>query len=60
MLPDSSKYRGRSQAGWIMPLAASQEPLISFIVSGEGVPITPHEERFTPGPRHITLTPNRP
>ncbi len=37
---------GGSQAGWIMPLAASLEPLISFIVSGEGVPITTYEEHI--------------
>lgn len=35
---------GGSQAGWIMPLAASKEPLIKFIVIGEGVPLTAGEE----------------
>ncbi len=35
---------GGSQAGWIMPLAASDEPRISFIVVGEGVPVTAGEE----------------
>ena len=35
---------GGSQAGWIMPLAASGEPLVSFIIIGEGVPLTAYEE----------------
>jgi len=35
---------GGSQAGWIMPLAASKEPLIKFIVTGEGAPVTAGEE----------------
>jgi dipeptidyl aminopeptidase/acylaminoacyl peptidase len=35
---------GGSQAGWIMPLAASKEPLVSFIIVGEGAPITTYEE----------------
>jgi dienelactone hydrolase len=30
---------GGSQAGWILPLAASQEPLVKFIIIGEGVPL---------------------
>jgi hypothetical protein len=30
---------GGSQAGWIMPLAASQEPMIKFVIIGEGVPL---------------------
>jgi dienelactone hydrolase len=30
---------GGSQAGWIMPLAASQEPMIKFVIVGEGVPL---------------------
>lgn len=30
---------GGSQAGWIMPLAASREPLIRFLFIGEGVPL---------------------
>ncbi|WP_417456361.1 alpha/beta hydrolase family protein [Kordiimonas sp.] len=37
---------GGSQAGWIMPLAASHEPLVSFIIIGEGVPLTAYEEDF--------------
>ncbi len=35
---------GGSQAGWIMPLAALEEPLVSFIIIGEGVPLTAYEE----------------
>ena len=35
---------GGSQAGWIMPLAASKNPLIKFIVAGEGTPVTAGEE----------------
>lgn len=35
---------GGSQAGWIMPLAASDEPLVTFIIIGEGVPLTAYEE----------------
>jgi len=31
---------GGSQAGWIMPIAASQEPLVKFIIAGEGVPVS--------------------
>ena len=30
---------GGSQAGWIMPLAASREPLVRFLFIGEGVPL---------------------
>ncbi|MGY4395416.1 dienelactone hydrolase [Sphingomonas sp. UYAg733] len=30
---------GGSQAGWIMPLAASREPMIRFLFIGEGVPL---------------------
>lgn len=30
---------GGSQAGWVMPLAASQEPLVKFVIVGEGVPL---------------------
>lgn len=30
---------GGSQAGWTMPLAASEEPLVRFIVAGCGVPL---------------------
>lgn len=35
---------GGSQAGWIMPIAASKEPLVSFVIIGEGVPVTAGEE----------------
>lgn len=35
---------GGSQAGWIMPLAASQEPLVKFMIIGEGNPVTAGEE----------------
>jgi len=34
---------GGSQAGWIMPLAATIEP-VDFIIIGEGVPVTAYEE----------------
>lgn len=30
---------GGSQAGWIMPIAASREPLIRYLFIGEGVPL---------------------
>jgi len=30
---------GGSQAGWIMPIAASREPLVRFLFIGEGVPL---------------------
>lgn len=52
---------GGSQAGWTMPLAASQEPLVRFIVVGAGVPLpygveVAHERHLNtlrpwPGPR---------
>ncbi len=35
---------GGSQAGWIMPFAASLEPKIKFIIIGEGNPVTAGEE----------------
>ena len=35
---------GGSQAGWVMPLAASNEPLVKFIIIGEGVPLSAGEE----------------
>ena len=35
---------GGSQAGWIMPLAASREPLVRFIIAGEGVPLPAYIE----------------
>jgi hypothetical protein len=35
---------GGSQAGWIMPLAASQEPRVSFILTLSGVSITAGQE----------------
>ena len=35
---------GGSQAGWIMPLAASMEPPVKFMIIGEGVPVTAGEE----------------
>lgn len=35
---------GGSQAGWIMPLAASREPLVRFIVAGAGVPLSYGQE----------------
>ena len=31
---------GGSQAGWIMTLAASNEPAVSFVIVGEGVPVS--------------------
>lgn len=37
-------FFGGSQAGWIMPLAATLEPGIAFIIIGEGVPVTAYEE----------------
>lgn len=36
---------GGSQAGWIMPLAASKEPLVKFIIAGEGPVVTAGEEQ---------------
>lgn len=35
---------GGSQAGWVMPLAASREPLVRFIVAGAGVPLSYGQE----------------
>jgi uncharacterized protein len=35
---------GASQAGWIMPLAASRDPRIGFIISVMGVPLTAGQE----------------
>jgi dipeptidyl aminopeptidase/acylaminoacyl peptidase len=35
---------GGSQAGWIMPLAASQEPRVSFILTVSGVSLTAGQE----------------
>ena len=35
---------GGSQAGWVMPLAATKEPAIKFIITGEGTPVTAGEE----------------
>jgi len=35
---------GGSQAGWIMPIAASKEPLVKFIIAGEGPSVTAGEE----------------
>lgn len=37
---------GGSQAGWIMPLAASQDSLVNFIIIGEGVSVSAGEEQF--------------
>jgi dienelactone hydrolase len=37
---------GGSQAGWILPLAASQEPLVKFVIIGEGVPLPPGLEEM--------------
>lgn len=37
---------GGSQAGWIMPLAASKEPLVKFIIAGEGPSVTAGEEQI--------------
>lgn len=37
---------GGSQAGWIMPLAASQNSNINFIVIGEGVAVSAGEENY--------------
>lgn len=58
---------GGSQAGWIMPLAASQEPLVRFVIVGEGVPLpvgveqahsmyldyVSEEGEGNPSPRHL-------
>lgn len=35
---------GGSQAGWIMPLSASREPLVKFIIVGEGTAVSAGEE----------------
>ena len=35
---------GGSQAGWIMPLAASRQPLVDFIIVGEGAVATAGQE----------------
>ena len=35
---------GGSQAGWIMPLAASRHPKVSFIIIGEGAAVSAGEE----------------
>ncbi|MGE0590314.1 MAG: prolyl oligopeptidase family serine peptidase [Cyclobacteriaceae bacterium] len=45
---DSSKMGlfGGSQAGWIMPLAASQTDIFKFIISGEGVSVSAGEENY--------------
>ncbi|WP_165819397.1 alpha/beta hydrolase [Flagellimonas aquimarina] len=37
---------GGSQAGWIMPLAASKNKYIDFIIIGEGVAISAGEEQY--------------
>lgn len=37
---------GGSQAGWIMPLAASKSTNIDFIIIGEGVAVSAGEEHF--------------
>ena len=37
---------GGSQAGWIMPLAASKEPLVKFIIADEGPSVTAGEEQI--------------
>lgn len=42
--PVRTGFLGGSQAGWIMPLAASIEPSAAFIIIGEGVPVTAYEE----------------
>ena len=58
---------GGSQAGWVLPLAASQEPLVKFVVIGEGVPLpagieiahstyldlVSKEGEGNPAPRHV-------
>ncbi len=35
---------GGSQAGWVMPMAAKKEALVSFVIIGEGVPVSAGEE----------------
>lgn len=37
---------GGSQAGWIMPLVASQDATVKFIISGEGATVSAGEENF--------------
>lgn len=37
---------GGSQAGWIMPLVASKDPTVSFIIAGEGPAVSAGEEDF--------------
>lgn len=37
---------GGSQAGWIIPLAASREPGITFLIIGEGVAVSAGEESY--------------
>lgn len=37
---------GGSQAGWIMPLAASKNDMIKFIIIGEGVAVSTGEEHY--------------
>ena len=43
---DKIGLMGGSQAGWIMPLAASQDSDVKFIISGEGVPVSAGEENY--------------
>jgi hypothetical protein len=44
--PERIGLIGGSQAGWIMPLAASQEPLVRFIIAGAGVPLSAGAENI--------------
>jgi len=44
--PDKMGLFGGSQAGWIMPLAASKTDIFKFIISGEGVPVSAGEEDY--------------
>jgi len=37
---------GGSQAGWIMPLVASTDTTVNFIISGEGATVSAGEENF--------------
>ena len=37
---------GGSQAGWIMPLVASKDKKVKFIISGEGVSVSAGEENY--------------
>ena len=41
--PAPRRARGHSQAGWIMPLAATREPAIRFLVSFSGPAVTADE-----------------